>query len=241
MKTALVGFGSMGKLVYEELGSECAVVIAPNGPDCMNNLLEYSGKIDVIIDFSVPDNLNMIYEYASLNKIPVIFATTGYSEEQTAKINELSKLVPVLVSSNFSIGSILMNKFIREVTPLLSDSFDIEIVETSKAKKDLRTASTTDCILKIIKKETNLEPMYGRDNKASRAFKEIGVHSIKGGELGSSHEVMYCGDSEILSIKHTELSQSQFAEGAVDAAKWIIGKEPKLYSMEDVILSKLNK
>ena len=65
MRAALIGYGTMGRLVYEELGSECAVVIAPNGPDCMNNLFEYEKPIDIIIDFSVPANLNMICEYAN--------------------------------------------------------------------------------------------------------------------------------------------------------------------------------
>ena len=82
MRAALIGYGTMGRLVYEELGSECAVVIAPNGPDCMNNLFEYEKPIDIIIDFSVPANLNMICEYATNHKTPVVIATTGFNSEQ---------------------------------------------------------------------------------------------------------------------------------------------------------------
>lgn len=241
MKAALIGYGSMGRLVYEELGSECVVVIAPNGPDCMNNLFEYEKPIDIIIDFSVPANLNMICEYATAHKTPVVIATTGFSAEQKEQIKALSKVVPVLKSTNFSIGSILMNKFIKEVTPLLCDDFDIEVLEKNQSKKDNRSYYMTEGIVDLIEEETNLKPKYDREANASRSGSEIGVHLIKGGSMQPTHEVLYCGENEILSISHTELSPNQFAKGAYNASEWLLTKEAGLYSMEEYIKDKLNK
>lgn len=240
MRAALIGYGTMGRLVYEELGSECAVVIAPNGPDCMNNLFEYEKPIDIIIDFSVPANLNMICEYAINHKTPVVIATTGFNPEQKKQIKELSKIVPVLKSTNFSIGSILMNKFIKEVTPLLCDDFDIEVVVKNQSRKDNRSYYMTESIVDLIEEETALNPKYDRESNASRSGNEIGVSLIKGGNMQPTHEVLYCGENEILTISHTELSANQFAKGAYDAALWLLTKSTGLYSMEEYIADKLN-
>lgn len=241
MKAALIGYGSMGRLVYEELGSECVVVIAPNGPDCMNNLFEYEKPIDIIIDFSVPDNLNMIYDYASMYKVPVVIATTGYTPQQKEKILKLGELVPVLKSTNFSIGSILMNKFIRDVSPLLCNDFDIEIIEKNQSKKDKRAHFVTNDIIDAIKEGNDLEAKYDRNDDSTRSGKEIGVSIIKGGNMQPSHEVLYCGENEILSISHTELSPNQFAKGAYDAAQWLLNKNPGMYSMDDYIKDMIKK
>lgn len=240
MKAALIGYGTIGKLVYDELGADCVCVIAPNGPDLMNNLYEYDKDIDVIIDFSVPVNLNMISSYAKEHKTPVVIATTGFTKEQRDEILKLSKVVPVLKSTNFSIGSILMNKFLKEASKLLSDDFDIEVIEKNQAKKDKRSYYMTEGIIDILKEETSLNPKYDRNGESSRPGKEIGVHIIKGGNLQSSHEVVYCGENEILSISHTELSHNQFAKGAKEAAYWLLDKKPGLYTMENLIYEKLN-
>lgn len=241
MRAALIGYGTMGRLVHEELGAECVVVIAPNGPDCMNNLFEYEKPIDIIIDFSVPANLNMICEYASLHNTPVVIATTGFSPEQKLQIKELSTKVPVLKSTNFSIGSILMNKFIKEVTPLLCDDFDIEVIEKNQSKKDNRSYYMTEGIVDLIEEETDLKPKYDRATNASRSGNEIGVSLIKGGSMQPTHEVLYCGENEILTISHTELSANQFAKGAYDAAQWLLTKQAGLYSMDEYINDKIKE
>ena len=201
----------------------------------MNNLFEYEKPIDIIIDFSVPANLNMICEYAINHKTPVVIATTGFNPEQKKQIKELSKIVPVLKSTNFSIGSILMNKFIKEVTPLLCDDFDIEVVEKNQSRKDNRSYYMTKSIVDLIEEETALNPKYDRESNASRSGNEIGVSLIKGGNMQPTHEVLYCGENEILTISHTELSANQFAKGAYDAALWLLTKSTGLYSMEEYI------
>ena len=110
MKICLVGYGAMGKIVAEMLGDDLALVVAP---ECeVKCLCKVNEKFDCIIDFSNPNNLDMIYDYVKTNHTPVVFATTGYTTEQIEKINELSKIAPVLRSANFSLGVILLNKLV---------------------------------------------------------------------------------------------------------------------------------
>ena len=101
MRVALIGYGTMGKLIKEELNTEVVCIIAPQSPDLYENIFEYENDIDVILDFSNPANLDMIYQYATSHNTPVVFGTTGFSKEQLKKIKELSKHVPVLKSRNF--------------------------------------------------------------------------------------------------------------------------------------------
>lgn len=239
MKVALIGYGTMGKLVKEELGMDCVVCIAPSSPDYMANLFEYDNKVDVIIDFSNPANLDMICEYASMNKTRVVIATTGYTLEQEEKIKKLAKEVAVLKSSNFSLGTILMNRILKEITPILADDFDIEFIETNQAKKIEDPSKATEMMLDTLKDGlADSKLIYGRNGRGRREHNEIGVHSIRGGNIIGEQEVMYCGENEIISIKHTSISKNQFAEGAVLAANWIKDKPAGLYTMEDVLFKK---
>ncbi len=235
MKAVVVGFGAMGKLVKEMLGDDFYVAVAP---ECDTKCLcELNEKVDVIIDFSSPKNLDMIYKYVSKNNTPVVFATTGYSEEELQKIAELSKVAPILRSANFSLGVILLNRLVREITPILKDDFDIEIVEAHHNLKVDAPSGTAKMLLNSCIDATGYEANFGREGYSPRKPNEIGVHAVRGGTIVGEHDVMYCGEDEIITLKHSAHSKKIFAKGAIKAAKWLINQDNGYYDMEDVLFN----
>lgn len=235
MKICLVGYGAMGKIVAEMLGDDLALVVAP---ECETKCLcKVEDKFDCIIDFSNPNNLDMICNYASKYNVPVVFATTGYSNEQIDKINNLSNNVPVLRSANFSLGVILLNKLVKEITPILKDDFDIEIIEAHHHHKIDAPSGTAKMFLNSIIECTGFDPVYGRSGYSPRKPNEVGVHAVRGGSIVGEHDVMYCGENEVITLKHSAQSKKVFAKGAIKAAKWLTNKPNGLYNMEDVLFN----
>lgn len=233
MKACVVGYGAMGKIICEMLKDDFSCVVAM---ECeYKTLFDVKEDFDVIIDFSNPANLDMIYDYAKMHKKAVVFATTGYTNEQLEKINDLAKYTPVLRSANFSLGVILLNKLVKEITPILKDSFDIEIVEAHHHHKVDAPSGTAKMLLNSAVDATGFTPVYGRDGYCPRKPNEIGVHAVRGGSIVGEHEVMYCGEDEIITLKHSAHSKKIFAVGAIKAAKWLNGKPVGFYTMEDVL------
>lgn len=236
MKACVVGYGAMGKIIASMLGDELSSVVAL---ECENKTLDdVKEDFDVIIDFSNPANLDMIYEYVKKNKKPVVFATTGFSSSQLDKIEELSTIVPVLRSANFSLGVILLNRLVKEVTPILKDTYDIEVIEAHHNKKVDSPSGTAKMLLKTIRDETGAQVVAGRDGYSPRGKNEVGIHSVRGGTIVGEHEVLFCGEDEILTLKHSAHSKKIFAVGAIKAAKWLVNKNVGYYDMEDVLFGK---
>jgi len=239
VRAAIIGYGGMGKLLKEELGPECVCVIAPQSPDIYTSLYEYEKEIDVILDFSNPANLDMIYSYAKEHGTKVIIGTTGYTKEQLKKIKDLSKTNAVLKSRNFSVGANLVNKLIREITPFIADYYDVELVERGPASKiDTPCAITTEMLIKSIKDGTSGKPKYTRRGNQRRLDSEIGIHQIRGGEIEDEHDIMYCGEDDYIEIVHRGISRARFARGAIQAAEWIVDQEPGYYNMEDILFKR---
>lgn len=233
MKAAVVGYGAMGKIISNLLGDEFSTNVAP---ECeFKDLKDTDGNFDVIIDFSNVANLDMICDYVKKTKKPVIFATTGYTKEQLEKIDELSKVAPVLRSANFSLGVILLNRLVKEITPILKDDFDIEVVEAHHNKKLDAPSGTAKMLVNSIVENTGFKVVEGRSGYCPRTHEEVGVSAVRGGTIVGEHEVMYCGDDEIITLKHSASSKKIFAIGAIKAARWLVGKPNGYYDMEDVL------
>ena len=235
MKACVVGYGAMGRIISEMLGDDLFLNVAL---ECENkNFDNVKDKLDVIIDFSSPANLDMIYDYVSKTKTPVVFATTGYTKEQLDKIDQLSKIAPVLRSANFSLGVIVLNRLVKEVTPLL-EGYDIEIIEAHHNKKVDAPSGTAKMLLKSAMDATGYDAKMGRNGYCPRAKNEIGVSAVRGGIIVGEHEVMYCGNDEVITLKHSAQSKKIFATGAIKAARWLKDQEAGFYDMEDVLFGK---
>lgn len=194
-------------------------------------------KIDVIIDFSHPTMTLEILKFAKDKNIPIVIATTGFSKEQEDVIKEYSKTIPIFKSANMSFSINLMCKVLQEISPLLSDA-DIEITETHhRNKKDAPSGTALLLANKINESlENKMKYVYDRHEVSQkRGNDEIGFTSIRGGNIVGEHVVQFFSDFETFEIKHTCHSRSVFADGAVKAALYIIGKPARFYTMDDLI------
>lgn len=229
MELIIHGTGTMGKIL-----KECATNKNINITGFADELTDEKG--DVIIDFSHFSRLENLLNYALDKNLPLVIATTGYSQEIFNKIEEASKKIPILLSSNMSLGINLLQDILERITPLLYGNYDIELIEKHHNKKLDSPSGTAKTLVEVIEKSisTNLKKNYGREGMERREKKEIGIHSLRGGTIVGEHSILYCGSDEIIEIKHTALSKKIFAEGAIQGAKFLIDKESGLYSMKDI-------
>ncbi len=194
-------------------------------------------KVDVIIDFSHVHLTLDVLKYANSNHIPIVIATTGFNTEQEKIIEEYSKTTPIFKSANMSFDINLMCKILSELAPLLSNS-DIEITETHHRNKIDAPSGTALLLANSINKSLGgkMKYVYNRhDLSHKREDNEIGFTSIRGGNIVGEHTVQFFGPYETFEIKHTSYSRSVFADGAIKAAGFMIGKENGMYSMNDLV------
>ena len=237
--------GRMGKEVISKL-SENANLKVVCGVDKQGtnsdfpiypNASSIKEDADIIIDFSqVHLSLDML-EYAKEKNIPIVIATTGFNMEQEKIIEKYSKTIPVFKSANMSFDINLMCKILSELAPLLSNS-DIEITETHHRNKIDAPSGTALLLANSINNALGgkMKYVYNRhDLSQKRENDEIGFSSIRGGNIVGEHTVQFFGPYETFEIKHTSYSRSVFAEGAIKAAEFMIGKPAGLYSMNDLV------
>lgn len=192
---------------------------------------------DVIIDFSIPEATLQILEFAKQKNIPIVIATTGFSDQEMKKIEKYSQSLPIFKSANMSYEISLMAKMVSELALKLENS-DIEIIETHHNRKIDSPSGTAlilaDSINDALSHEMNYE--YDRHSKREkRTKKEIGIHSIRGGTEVGKHTVIFFGENESFEITHNCTSRSVFARGAIKAAEFLQHKENGFYSMNDMV------
>ena len=202
-----------------------------------NKLEDIKENIDVIIDFSVPKATFEILKYAKKNRVPIVIVTTGFNEDALKQIEELSKEIAIFKSSNMSLEINLMTSLVQKVAEVLKES-DIEIIETHHNRKIDSPSGTAILLANAINEvfEGEKEYNFGRMSKREkRDKKEIGFSSIRGGNVVGEHTVQFFSENETLEITHKSYSRQVFAEGAIKAAKFIIGKQEGLYDMKDLV------
>ena len=195
---------------------------------------------DVIVDFSNPAVLDSMLAYALEHKMPVVICTTGYNEEQKKKIFDAANHIPVFYSGNMSLGINLIIELAKKAASVFGSDFDVEIIEKKKKKKLDAPSGTALMIADAVKTvRTDSEYIYDRHAyRKKRESKEIGIHSVRGGNIVGEHEVIFAGQDEILKISHSARSKTVFAVGALNAAVFLKGKEPGMYDMSDLLSSK---
>lgn len=237
--------GRMGKEVIKKVAEEkdlnitCGVGIGENNEKfpIYENTKDIKEKIDVIIDFSIPKASLNILEYARKNKIPVVIATTGFSDEELKVIKKASEEIPVFRSSNMSLDINLMAKIVQEIARVLNDT-DIEIIETHHNRKVDSPSGTAILLADAINEVLENKKTYTFDRmqkREKRSKDEIGFSSIRGGNIVGEHTVQFFGENETLEIKHTSYSRQVFVEGALKAAKFIVNKNSGLYDMRSMV------
>lgn len=237
MKVALVGHGAMGQLIEKKLldaGHEIAGIVSIGLLDDLHQIKE---PFDVIIDFSHPSYLDMILGYIEETNTPLVVATTGYSDVQIAAIKEAGKKHPVVYTANFSLGITVFEEVLKQITPILEDSFDIEVIEKHHNKKVDAPSGTAKMLVNAMNHDHKYEEVHGRSGMSKRS-KEIGIHAVRGGTIVGEHSVIFAGEDEVFEIKHEAHSKNIFANGAIKAAVFLVGKPAGLYNMNDVLFKK---
>ena len=200
---------------------------------------QFAGQADAVIDFSSPAALDGLLEFAQARKIPLVLATTGYTPEQEAQVGAAARSVPVFRSANMSLGINVLLELVKKAASVLGDGYDIEIVERHHRRKVDAPSGTALMIAGAAAQSCGRETEYVFERHSARRprdKKEIGISAVRGGTIVGEHEVIFAGHDEIMEIKHTALSREIFAQGAVEAAKFIAGVDkPGLYDMSYLV------
>lgn len=196
-------------------------------------------EADVIIDFSNSAAADALLAYSVDKKTPVVLCTTGLSESQLEAVKEASTKVAVLRSANMSLGVNLLLKMVKEAAAVLAPAgFDVEIVEKHHRHKLDAPSGTAIALAESINDELggDYEFVFDRSGRRmERPDKEIGISAVRGGSIVGDHDVIFAGTDEVITISHTAYSRTVFAKGAIEAARFLAGKGPGLYSMSNVI------
>ncbi len=192
---------------------------------------------DVIVDFSHHSATEGILAYAKSHACAAIICTTGHDERELEMINEASKDIAVFRSGNMSLGINLLISLVKQAASVL-EGYDIEIIEKHHNNKLDAPSGTAIMLEEAAAAGVSYTPevVYERHSvRRKRAKEEIGIHSVRGGNIVGEHEVMFAGPEEIVTLSHSASSRNVFARGAIEAAVFICGKDAGLYNMQDVV------
>ncbi|MBR2797295.1 MAG: 4-hydroxy-tetrahydrodipicolinate reductase [Clostridia bacterium] len=201
----------------------------------LRTLEAYQGPADVVIDFSNHAATAQVTEYCVKRNLPVIVATTGQTPEELALIDAAAKAVPVFLSANMSLGVALLADLAKKAAAVFPDA-DIEIIEKHHNQK-LDVPSGTALLLarRIREARPGAEFVIGRHENGKRTKAEIGIHSLRLGNEVGTHEIIIATGSETITLKHEAENRSLFAQGALAAAAFIVGRAPGMYDMRSII------
>lgn len=199
---------------------------------------EVQEEADVIIDFSRPEGMPMLLATACQRHLNLVLATTGLTEEENRLVDRAAGQVAVFQAANLSVGVKAMQRLLTEATAILGEDSDIEIVETHHNQKVDAPSGTALALADTIRQALDGDNPYifGRHGRSCRRQKgEIGIHALRGGTVAGEHEVFFFGQDEVLSIKHHAASRQVFAMGALKAARFLSGRKPGRYNMDDLL------
>ena len=241
MKVILVGaLGRMGTHVKAALEKAGNIIVAnvdigyENG-DGYRKISDVKEEADVIIDFSFHTVTPEVVDYAARNNIPAVICTTGHTEEEKKAILSASEKTAIFCSGNMSIGIATLCNAVKAVTAAFPDA-DVEIVEAHHNRK-LDAPSGTALMLFDAVKDVRPDAYAnnGRSGQGKRDKNEVGISAVRMGNIVGIHEVSICTDNERITLKHEAYDRALFADGAVKAAEYLVGKSAGMYSMKEMM------
>ncbi len=238
--------GKMGGNVLSLLDGDtqatavCGVDLFPKeiGIPVYKTFANVTEQADVIIDFSSPQNLQERLEYAKTHNVGIVLASTGFTKEDLALVDEYSKTTAIFKTANLSLGVNLMQALCKAAAEVLGDAFDVEIIEKHHNLKKDAPSGTALMLADSVNEVFDNTKAYvnGRDGiVGARTKKEIGIHAVRGGTIVGEHEVIFAGEDEVITISHSAASKRVFAAGAIRAAKYLKGKPAGIYAMKDLL------
>ncbi|MEY8234674.1 4-hydroxy-tetrahydrodipicolinate reductase [Lachnospiraceae bacterium 66-29] len=206
------------------------------------NVADCELKADVVVDFAAAPAIDALLDYCVTHKLPVVLCTTGLSEEQLARVEAVSREIPVLKSANMSLGINMLLDLLQKAANILAPAgFDMEIVEKHHNQKVDAPSGTALALADSINEALENAYAYQYDRTQERKKREkyeIGIQAVRGGSIVGEHEVIFAGMDEVIEFKHTAYSKAIFGKGAVEAAKFLAGRCAGRYEMSDVIAAR---
>lgn len=231
--------GRMGRQVCRLLAEDGIPVAArvdpAGGEGVCRSLAEVSGEADVVIDFSNHASAAEVSAYCTARRTPLVAATTGYTPEEFALLEDAARTVPVFQSYNMSLGVALLARLVGQAAAIFGGC-DVEIIEAHHNRKADAPSGTALLLADAVKaKRPEAEYVFGRSGQHKRKSNEIGIHALRMGNVVGEHEVIFATDSQTISLKHQAHDRALFAEGALTAASFICKQPPGLYHMDDLL------
>lgn len=224
----------------EAPGSFAVGTLLPEGHEVVDDLSKCIERADVVIDFTAPEASLKHAEIAAENGKALVVGTTGFKSEQSSKLGAILKKIPSVWAPNMSVGVNILLKIVEETATHLKEGYDIEIIEAHHRHKKDAPSGTALALAEAAAKGTgrHLDKVarYHRQGQiGERPEKEIGIQTIRAGDIVGDHTVIFAGTGEMLELTHRATSRDNFARGAVLAAKWVVGKTPGIYTMREVL------
>lgn len=241
MRAILCGAnGAMGKLIDEILGTKVVGRVSIDGENGVPKTFAELGDVkgDMLIDFSHHTAIGDVLDYAKKHNCAVVVGTTGHTAEEKELIYQASKTLPVFYSGNMSLGIAVLCRLAKQAAAAFPDA-DIEIVEVHHNRKVDAPSGTAHMLFNAIRQaRPQAVEACGRAGEGKRKKEEIGIASLRMGNVVGIHEVHICTPSQTLTLRHEAGSRKMLAEGAVDAATFMEGKNPGLYTMDELLEAK---
>ena len=194
---------------------------------------------DVAIDFSFHEVTPALAEACAEAGKPLVIGTTGHTAEERSRIEATAKKIPIVWAGNYSVGVNVLNWLVGKAAKLLDESFEIEVVEMHHRHKKDAPSGTAEKLLAVVEAARGLNKSVERHGRSGlvgeRSRDEIGVHALRGGSVVGDHTVIFAGEGERVELTHKAESRAIFANGAVHAANWVVGKTPAIYGMDAVL------
>src|SRR5512138_1292203 len=224
------------------VGQDAGVLagLGPIGVAVVDDLAKALAGADAVIDFTSHEASARHAEVCAEKGVPLVIGSTALTPEDKARVAAAAKRIPIVLSPNMAVGVNVLFELVRQAAKVLGEDYDVEIVELHHKKKRDAPSGTAVRLGEVAAEALGRDPKdalaYARHGiLGERPPWQIGVQTLRGGDVVGEHTVYFCGDGERLELTHRATSREQFARGAVRAARWIVGKPPGLYDMADVL------
>jgi len=251
VRIALLGAsGRMGQAVLDAASGPAdikvmAALVRPGSPSLgksshglsyTNDIVQALAGADLLMDFSLPESTVLALEACLKAGRPLVTGVTGMDEALKARLAEAGKRIPVLAAPNMSLGVALLSRMVEQAAQVLGQDFDIEISEAHHRHKQDAPSGTALALAEVMSKARgSAAPAPGTDRRGVREPGSIGFSVVRAGDIVGEHTVLFAGAGERLELSHRAQSRATFAQGALRAARWIVGKPAGFYTLADTL------
>lgn len=229
--------GTMGQLICTALGEDLVGRVSIDGENGACKTFQELGNLhgDVIIDFSHHSAVEAVLRYAETQNCAVVIGTTGHTEAEKQLIYAAGEKIPVFYSGNMSLGIAVLCRLAKQAAAAFPEA-DIEIVEVHHNRKVDAPSGTARMLFQAVQQvRPQAVEHCGRAGEGKRTKEEIGISSLRMGNVVGIHEVHICTPNQTLTLRHEAHNRAMFADGAVEAARFVVGKTPGIYNMDGIL------